>query len=188
MKLEVLEKNRKELLHLSTILHKLPGEPLDLKVIGVASNKVELSWSPPLINPEAVNMYRVQVCMGGSEWRTVNETSKTKALITGLLDSAKYRFGVSAASDLMKGLESYKSTVTKFNETKEFAMNLASGAFSVVAAVSHIVKAHNRGKDVSLCFAVPAIVLTMMLTPCTVVGFPLAGPLLAVGLASDAQN
>ena len=186
-KLEVLEKNRKELLHLSTILHKLPGEPFDLKVIGVAYNKVKLSWSPPLINPEAVDTYRVQVCMEGSEWRTVKETSKTTALITGLLDSAKYRFGVSAASDLMKGLESYKSTATKFNETKEFVVNLASGAFPVVAAVSHIVEAHNRGKDVSLCFAVSAIVLTTMLTPVTVVGFPLAGPLLAVGLASDDQ-
>ena len=87
----------------------------------------------------------------------------------------------------MNGLESYKSTVTKFNDTKEFTMILASGAFPVVAAVSHIVEAHSRGKDVSLCFAVPAIVLTTMLTPVTVVSFPLAGPLLAVGLASDNQ-
>ena len=32
-KLEVLEKNRKELLHLSTILHKLPGESCDFKIM-----------------------------------------------------------------------------------------------------------------------------------------------------------
>ena len=38
-----------------------------------------------------------------------------------------------------------------------------------------------------LCVTVPAIVPTTMLTPVTVVGFPLARLLLAIGLASDNQ-
>ena len=187
-KCEVLEKSSKEILRYSSILHRLPGEPYGLKIIGVACDMVKLSWSPPLINPEAVDTYHVQVCMEGSEWKTVKETSKTTALITGLLDLAKYKFGVSAASNIMKGLESYSSTATKVSGTKEFAVSMASGAFPVVAAVNHFIETHNRGKEVSLCTAIPAIALTAMLTPFTVVGFPFSGPLLAISLADHIEE
>ena len=124
--------------------------------------------------------------MERSKWRTVKETSKTKALITELLHSAKYKFGVSASSDLIKGLENYNSTVAKLNKTKEFAVNLASGAFSVVTAVNHIVEAHNCGKDVSVCHCTSHCTDNDA-APVTVVGFPLARLLLAAGLASDNQ-
>ena len=84
----------------------------------------------------------------------------------------------------VQGLEISKSATTKISGTKEFAVNLASGAFPVVAAVNHFVREHNRGKDVSLLKAAAAIALTTLVTPATVLGFPLSGPLLAISLAN----
>ena len=187
---DVLKINRAEILQLSSMLHKLPGEPRDLKVIGVAHNKVKLSWSPPLVNPEAVDMYYVQVCMDGGEWKTVKETSRTKALITDLLDLAKYSFSVVAANNVMKlkGLKICNSATTKVSGTKEFAVGLAAAAFPVVAAVNHFTHRHDRGEEVSLVAAASAIALTTALTPVTVLGFPFSGPLLAISLVDQLEK
>ena len=176
-----------EIIYMSSILHKLPGEPSDLKVIGVGHNMVKLSWDPPVINPQAVNMYHVKVCMDGGEWVTVKETSKTKALITNLFDKTDYKFSVVAASNLMKGTEICQSATTKISEKKEVIMGLIGGAFPVVSAVNYFIREHNRARDVSLVKAASVIALTTLLTPVTMIGFPLSGPLLAISLASDDQ-
>ena len=172
-----------EIMHMSSILHKLPGEPSDLKVIGVGHNMVKLSWDPPVINPQAVDMYHVKVCMDGGEWVTVKETSKTKALITNLFDKADYKFSVVAASNLMKGTEICQSATTKISEKKEVIMGLIGGALPVVSAVNYFIRERNRARDVSLVKAVSAVALTTLLTPATVISFPLfSGPLIGISV------
>lgn len=186
---DVFNTRHHEIMHMSSVLHKLPGEPSDLKVIGVGHNMVKLSWDPPLINPQAVDMYHVKVCMDGGEWVTVKETSKTKALITNLFDKADYKFSVVAASNLMKGTEIFQSATTKVSERKEVAVGLISAAFPVVSAVNYIIRERNRARDVSLVKAVSAITLTTLLTPATLVSFPLfSGPLVAISLMNQLEN
>ena len=184
---EVLEKGRESLIFLSSMLDKLPGRPRDLKIIGVAYDKVKLSWLPPLENPDAAEKYVVNVCMDGEEWKVVKETSRTKVLITGLLDSAKYKFSVCATNDLLMGLKSDNDAVTKIDNTKEFLLTLASGSVPAIAVVSHCIHAHNRGKDVPLSVMVPLVAASVAITPVTLLGFPLTGPLLAASVMIDDQ-
>ena len=187
-KQDILKRNRAVIIQMSTQLDKLPGEPRNLQVVGVAYNKVKLSWLPPLINPQVVSAYWVNMRMDGGEWIVAKKTTKTKALVTDLLDSAKYEFSVVAiSSELMHGLEISKATKTKISREKEFAVNLASGAFPVIAAVNHFVQEKNRGREVSKVKAAAAVALTTMVTPVTLLGFPFSGPLLAMSLANDDQ-
>ena len=184
---EVLEKGRDRLISLSSMLDKLPGKPTDLKIIGVAYDKVKLSWSPPLENPDAAERYIVNACMDGEEWKVLKETSRTKVLITGLLDSAKYKFSVCATNDLLMGLKSKNDVVTKIDNTKEFLLTLASGSVPVIAVVSHCIHSHNRGKDMPLSVMVPLVAASVAVTPATLLGFPLSGPLLATSVMIDEQ-
>ena len=187
-KREVLEKSHMETANQSVeMLSKLPGMPRDFRVIGASYNKIKLSWDPPIINPHAVVIYRVQMRMDGGEWKIVSETSRTRVLITNLVDSAKYEFSVVAVGEELQGQEVSEGAKTKVSGAREFAVNLASGAFPVIAAVNHFLHERQRGRQVDWAKAAAAIVLTTAVTPATVVGFPFSGPLLAISLAHDDQ-
>ena len=187
-KQEVLEKSQVEIAWQSVeMLSKLPGMPQNFKVIGASNSKIKLSWEPPLVNPNAVVTYRVQMRLDGGEWETVKETSRTKALITDLVDSAKYEFTVVAIGEDLQGQEVSESAKTKVSGTREFVVNLASGAFPVIAAVNHFLHERQRGREVNWAKAAAAVALTTAVTPATVVGFPFSGPLLAMSLAQDDQ-
>ena len=193
-KFDVLEETSDEYSQKASILHKIPGKPRDFKVIGRAYNKVKLSWLPPLENPENPEdpkskiTYHVHMRIDGGRWEEVKTTSKTKALITkNIIDSAKYQFSVVATNELMHGLDVCNSAVTKLDGTKEFLVNLVSGAVPAIAAVNHFTHEQQRGREVSSVKAASVIALTTLLTPVTMIGFPLSGPLLAISLASDDQ-
>ena len=190
----VLEETSDEYSQKASILRKIPGKPRDFKVIGRAYNKVKLSWLPPLENPENPEdpkskiTYHVHMRIDGGRWEEVKTTSKTKALITkNIIDSAKYGFSVVATNELLHGLDVCNSAVTKLDGTKEFLVNLVSGAVPAIAAVNHFTHEQQRGREVSSVKAASVIALTTLLTPVTMIGFPLSGPLLAISLANDDQ-
>lgn len=185
---EVLEKSQVEIAWQSAeMLSKLPGMPQNFEVIGASNSKIKLSWDPPRVNPSAVVTYRVQMRLDGGEWETAKETSQTKALITDLVDSAKYEFTVVAIGEDLHGQEVSESAKTKVSGTREFVVNLASGAFPVIAAVNYFLHERQRGREVNWAKAAAAVALTTAVTPATVVGFPFSGPLLAMSLAQDDQ-
>ena len=187
-KREVLERSHLQVAQQSMeMLSKLPGIPHDFKVIGASYNKIKLSWEPPFINSHAVVTYRIQVKMDGGDWKTVKETSRTTALITNLVDSVKYEFSVSAIGEDLHGQEVSEGAKTKVSAPREFAVNLASGAFPVIAVVNHFLHERQRGREINWAKAAAAVALTTAVTPATVVGFPLSGPLLAISLTHDDQ-
>ena len=89
---EVLESGLSELSQLSGILNKIPGQPLNVRVLGIGGDRVKLGWEPPALNPEAVEEYVVYKRIEGGEWEEAVHTKNTRALVKGLKSNTKYKF------------------------------------------------------------------------------------------------
>ena len=89
---QVLERGLEELSQFTTILKEIPGPPQNVEVVGKGSDRIKLSWDPPLENPEAVEEYVVYKRIEGGEWEEAVRTEKTRALVKGLKSQTKYRF------------------------------------------------------------------------------------------------
>ena len=90
---EVIERGLPELCKLLDILKKIPGRPWNVRVIGWGSDRVKLSWDPPVHNPQAVEEYVVYKRVEGGEiWEEAVRTKKTKVLVKGLKSRSKLEF------------------------------------------------------------------------------------------------
>ena len=100
---EVLEKGLSELSKHSDTLRNIPGSPRNVKVIGMGSDRVKLSWEPPEHNPEAVEEYLVCKKAPGGEWEGAVKTKKTRVLVKGLNSSTPYEMCVLATNTEILG-------------------------------------------------------------------------------------
>ena len=89
---QVLERGLEILNQCATNLKIIPGPPQNVRVVGTGSDKIKLSWDPPLKNPEAVEEYVVYKRIEGGEWEEAVRTEKTRALVKGLVSRTKFRF------------------------------------------------------------------------------------------------
>ena len=81
---QVLERGLEKLSQFTTILKEIPGPPQNVRVVGKHSDRIKLSWDPPLENPEAVEEYVVYKRIEGGEWEEAVRTEKTRAMVKGL--------------------------------------------------------------------------------------------------------
>ena len=67
----MLEKGLSELNQLRDTLKMIPGSPHYVEVLGEGSDRIKLSWEPPKINPEVVEVYAVskRIEGGGGAWK-----------------------------------------------------------------------------------------------------------------------
>ena len=91
---QVLERGLEELRQFATILKEIPGPPQNVEVVGKSSDRIKLSWDPPLENPEAVEEYVVYKRIEGGEWEEAVRTEKTRVLVKGLKSQTKFRLNV----------------------------------------------------------------------------------------------
>ena len=89
---QVIERGLGKLSHFANIPKKIPGPPRNLEVVGRGSDRIKLSWDPPLENPEAVEEYVVYKRIEGGEWEEAVRTEKTRALVKGHKSQTKYAF------------------------------------------------------------------------------------------------
>ena len=97
---QVLERGLEELSQFATVLKKIPGQPRNVRVVGKGSDRIKLSWDPPLENPEAVEEYVVYKKIEGGEWEEAVRTEKTRALVKGLVSQTKFSFVGIKADDI----------------------------------------------------------------------------------------
>ena len=57
----VFESGRKKLHELAATLLKIPGPPREIRTIGVGPDRIKLTWKPPKENPDAAEIYVVEV-------------------------------------------------------------------------------------------------------------------------------
>ena len=124
---EVLEKGLMELNQLEKTLKMIPGCPQDVKVIGSGSDRIKLSWKPPVHNPEATELYVVSMRVEGGAWEDVERTKHTKALVTGLKSKKKYEFKVTAANATLISLANKMESETEWSKAFWAAGGFASG-------------------------------------------------------------
>ena len=125
---DVLERGLTDLNKVSDILKTIPGAPRNMKVLGIGSDRVKLSWEPPLHNPEAVEEYVVYTNGGDGDWKEAVTTQKTKVLLKGLVSNTTHEFRVVATNSVMTGLTITKETATK--------LSAANGAALLASATS----------------------------------------------------
>ena len=125
---DVLERGLTDLNKVSDILKTIPGAPRNMKVLGIGSVRVKLSWEPPLHNPEAVEEYVVYTNEGDGDWKEAVTTQKTKVLLKGLVSNTTHEFRVVATNSVMTGLTITKETATK--------LSAANGAALLASATS----------------------------------------------------
>ena len=124
---EVLEKGLSELNQLRDTLKMIPGSPQRVRVVGTGSDRIKLSWKPPEINPQAVEVYVVWKRAEGGTWEEVKRTKKTKALIVGLKSHKKYEFRVLATNSLMMSLATSKGWETEYSKAAIGGMVVGAG-------------------------------------------------------------
>ena len=112
----MLEEGLSELNQLRDTLKMIPGSPQDVRVVGTGSDRIKLSWEPPEINPQAVEVYVVWKRAKGGTWEEVKRTKKTKALIVGLKSHTDYEFRVLATNSLMMSLATSESCDTVWSK------------------------------------------------------------------------
>ena len=121
---EVLERGLSELNQLSDILKTIPGQPLNVKVIGRGHDRIKLSWDPPAHNPEAVEEYVVYKKVEGGEWEEAVRTKKTKVLVKGLKSRTKLEYD---------GLDNIDSYMLESNRKCEFQVVALNSTVTSVA-------------------------------------------------------
>ena len=119
---DVLERGLTDLNKLSDILQKIPGAPRNMKVLGIGSDRVKLSWEPPIHNPEAVEEYVVYKNEGDGDWKEAVRTEKTKVLVKGLITNTKHEFRVIATNSVLSGLTIAAETTTKLSAANGAAL------------------------------------------------------------------
>ena len=131
---EVLERGLSELSQLSDMLKKIPGPPRHVKVLGRSTDKVKLSWEPPLHNPEAVEEYVVYTRAGGGEWEEAVRTDRTKTLVKGLKSGQNYTIQVTATNSLIASIASRRrfGTVSSVKVASDTAEGAVAGAFGAL--------------------------------------------------------
>ena len=76
----------------------IPGQVLDLKIVGVSRDRVKLRWKRPEINPCAVEWYIIMIKSRGKKWEMVSTRKGYSALVTGLESSKWYCIAVFAGN------------------------------------------------------------------------------------------
>ena len=105
----------------------IPGSPQDVEVVGIGSDRVKLSWKPPELNPEAVEVYVVLKKVKGRTWEEVKRTKKTKTLILGLKMYKSYEFEVMATNSLMMSLAESNVCVTNRSKAADATLTGVAG-------------------------------------------------------------
>ena len=124
---EVLEKGLSELNQLRDTLKLIPGRPRGVRVLGRGSDRMKLSWKPPKINPQAVEVYVVWKRAEGGAWEEVKRTKKTKALIVGLKSNKDYEFRVLATNSLIMSLATSRECDTDYSKAAIGGMVVGRG-------------------------------------------------------------
>ena len=167
---EVLEKGLSELNQLRDTLKMIPGSPQDVKVVGRSSDRVKLSWKPPVINPEAAEVYVVWKRIEGGAWEEVLTTKKTKAMIRGLKTHRKYEFNVTATNSLIKSLATSEKCTTEFSKAVTASIGGVLGIGVVPFVVMLLLDNSEKSKlsAASVGAAVATAPLALLLAPVTV--------------------
>ena len=77
-----------------------PGSPRNLRVVGLAQDKIKIKWKRPNLHPRATKGYEVQIMPQvkqerRSEWKTlIDFTQKRATIVTNLTASTNYLFRV----------------------------------------------------------------------------------------------
>ena len=106
----VFESGRKNLHELAATLLKIPGPPREIRTIGVGPDRVKLTWKPPKENPDAAEIYvvevrRVLLYSEPAKLEQTLETRNTKILITGLKCWTHFQIRIRATNELIKSTE-----------------------------------------------------------------------------------
>ena len=129
---EVMERGQLQLQQLRDTLKMIPGKPLNLKEIGVATDRIKLGWDQPEHNPEVVEFYIVSKRDNNGQWEDVKTTEKTRALITGLKCNTDYEFQVRATNALIESVENE----TGCNTEQKYQINRRDAKMAARAAAS----------------------------------------------------
>ena len=129
---EVMERGQLQLQQLRDTLKMIPGKPLNLKEIGVATDRIKLGWDQPEHNPEVVEFYIVSKRDNNGQWEDVKTTEKTMALITGLKCNTDYEFQIRATNALIESVENE----TGSNTTQTYQIRKDAAAAARAAAKS----------------------------------------------------
>ena len=129
---EVLEKGLSELNQLRDTVKMIPGSPRDVKVVGKASDRIKLTWKPPVQNQEAVEIYVLWKRFDGGVWEEATTTKATSALIKGLKSGKKYEFKVTATNSLMISLANAVESRTKFSVAEGAAEGAAASFYHAI--------------------------------------------------------
>ena len=159
---EVLEKGLSELNQLRDTLKMIPGSPQDVKVVGRGSDRIKLSWEPPVINPEAVEVYVVWKRAEGGTWEEVKRTKKTKALIVGLKSHKDYEFRVLATNSLMMSLAASRWCETELSKAAIGGVVVGGGI--LMSPVMLGIELHDRVSDPSTIKTVGIFAATIPLS------------------------
>ena len=187
---EVMEKGLVELHKLEKTLKMIPGCPQDVKVIGIGSDRIKLSWKPPAHNPEAAELYVVSMRVEGGGWEEVKRTKHTKALVTGLKSKKKYEFKVIATNSVMIGLGNMKESETERSNAFRVAEGAAIGAalstlfigFELCDAIQRKIKP-DSGFSTATQVGIVAATLPLALLIC-----PVTAPVVTVLCAEEEIN
>ena len=138
---QVLERGLEELSQFATILKEIPGPPQNVRVVGKGSDRIKLSWDPPLENPEAVEGYVVYKRIEGGEWEEAVRTEKTRALVKGLVSRKSFSFkGIKFDGVVTKTFEfivvATNSTVTSLETKTSSETELSTAALATLSSAA----------------------------------------------------
>ena len=183
---QVLEKGLSELNQLRDTLKMIPGRPHYVKVVGRGSDRIKLSWEPPEINPEAVEVYVVWKRAEDGAWEEVKRTKKTKALIVGLKSSKDYEFRVIATNSLILSIASTKQSKTEWSKAKAATVIGGAGALaSPIIPTTLLMLQLDLSAAASIALYAATVPASILLAPVTV---PLSIGLLTKALTDSHQD
>ena len=95
---QVFKRMRSFSSELESHLKLIPGPVQELMVVGVDADRVKVQWTPPEINPMAVELYQVLIKSKRKDWEVVASLTRKScsALVVGLRSSSWYCLSVRA--------------------------------------------------------------------------------------------
>ena len=100
---DVLSRKEEELEGLEKVLCRIPGPPINLRVVGAAKDAIKLRWDPPEINPNAAKKYKVQIRMPEREWEEIGTTEEQWYIVRKLKSNTDYELRVASWNDQLRG-------------------------------------------------------------------------------------
>ena len=185
---QVMEKGMADLSKFSDSLKKIPGQPQNVEVIGMSSDRVKLSWEPPVHNPEAVEEYVVyKRAAKEGNWEEAARTKKTRTLVKGLKSHMKYELHVTATNSLITSLASSMETETELSGAV-LAAGMTAASCLAMPLLIEVVARGTDARNISTSGMFLRLGLCATVLPVTVALSPVLAPatltLVAVSLTA----